>query len=182
LTHTSRSSQGILLLGCGNPLRGDDSAGLRVVEAVHSRWTDRIAARLGQQLVPEWASDVAEADVVFIVDASHAKRSGLSLRRVTPRTDAAPLDGHVFGPQQLLGLAELVYGKRPEAYVLEVPGTDFEFCEALSAAASAGIESAILLLDRHIDLVLRRYAGVRARQRSYWSMLANDGVEDSGHE
>ena len=60
----------VVVLGFGNPLRGDDGVGWLVAEAAAQRWPGRLVVRTGQQLVPEWAADLTDADVVYFVDAS----------------------------------------------------------------------------------------------------------------
>ena len=144
----------ILVIGFGNPLRGDDGVGWRIADAVAHMWSDRINVRTGQQLVPEWAADLAEADIAFLVDASTRQRARLRLLPLSPADDAVVLDGHTVQPRQLLQLAEAVFGRRPIAYLLEVPAEDFEFGETLSPVASAGAKRAVRLLDRHIRSAL----------------------------
>jgi hydrogenase maturation protease len=65
----------VVVVGYGNPLRGDDGVGWRVAEAIAQRWADHVTIRVGQQLLPEWAADLADAQVVFIIDASMTNRS-----------------------------------------------------------------------------------------------------------
>jgi Ni,Fe-hydrogenase maturation factor len=60
----------VLLIGYGNPLRQDDGAGWAVAEAISRHWRHQIKVVTGQQLVPEWAFDLADADLAFLVDAA----------------------------------------------------------------------------------------------------------------
>jgi hydrogenase maturation protease len=143
----------ILVLGYGNPLRRDDGAGWHVAEAIADRWDGQITLRLGQQLVPEWAADLAEADLTFFVDAS-ARARRVVLRRLAPASDNTLVDGHGFGPDQLLRVVEVVYARRPDAYVVEIPAVDFGMGEGLSATAKAGVIDAIRLLDRRLALAV----------------------------
>jgi hydrogenase maturation protease len=137
----------ILLIGCGNPLRGDDGAAWRVVEELAMRWGDRIQVRLGQQLVPEWAADLADADVAFIVDASAVSHARLS--RLDTPTDTR-VDGHVFTPQHLLALTDQVYGRSAVTYLVEVPATDFNFGQELSSATTVAIREAVELVHQSL--------------------------------
>lgn len=140
----------VLLVGCGNPLRRDDGAGWRVVEALARRWADNIAIRLGQQLVPEWAVDFASADVAFIVDASSSQRTQITRLGTEPPL----IDSHVLGSSELLGLTERAYGESPVAYLVEVPATDFRFGEGLSPATAAAARDATRLLELCLTALL----------------------------
>jgi len=142
--------------GYGNTLRRDDGAGCRVAEVIAIRWEGRAAIRRGPQLVPEWAADIAESDVAFLVDASAVKRGRLRLRRLTATSRELLLDGHAIGPEQLLQLVETVYGSAPLTYLLEVPATDFELGSRLSPMATNGVKRAIRLLDRRLSRLLQR--------------------------
>ncbi len=137
----------VAVVGYGNPLRRDDAVGLRAAEAAAARWGDRIIVLTGQQLVPEWAIPLGEADLVFLLDAS--TESGLH-PRIRP-LEAPPVeaiaDGHTFGPRELLGLIELVYGRAPAAYLLTLPVSDLDFGEELSPLAREGLERGLRLLE-----------------------------------
>ena len=60
---------GILVIGYGNELRGDDGIGPRVAEAVAARNHPGVRVRIVCQLVPELAAELAEARTVIFVDA-----------------------------------------------------------------------------------------------------------------
>lgn len=136
--------EGVLVIGVGNPLRRDDSAGWRVTQAIAHRWP-RVVVRLGQQLLPEWAEDLSSTEFAVIVDASSSRK--VTLRRVTPVRDMPLVDGHMFGPEELLALTKAVYGSSAELYMIEAPAADFRFGQTLSPLASAGVDAAIRLLD-----------------------------------
>ncbi len=150
---------GLLGVGIGNPLRGDDGAGWRVAEAVRARWGDRVRVLHGHQVVPEWALDLAEADVVYFVDASDGMepRQGLngvaaarapSIEALAPaaRFDAAS-GSHGLDPAALLRLSLDLYGRAPRAYLVSIPGKWFGYGEGLSAATDSMLRVAVAELD-----------------------------------
>jgi hydrogenase maturation protease len=142
----------VVVLGFGNPLRGDDSVGWRVAEALAQRWPE-LVVRTGQQLVPEWATDLAHADVVYFVDASLEIDEAVLETLVTDEV-SAPIDGHDMAPAQLLLLTRAVFGRAPRASVLHVPAVNFEFGEVLSPLADSGVRRAVALLDAAVTSVL----------------------------
>jgi hypothetical protein len=85
------------------------------------------------------------------VDASSNSKT-----QITPLRWESPLvDGHVFGPSDLLGLTEHVYGRSPVAYLVEVPGGHFEFGEDLSPTTAVGVRKATSLLDLCLTALMR---------------------------
>jgi hydrogenase maturation protease len=153
-------SQFVVVAAVGNPLRGDDGAAWRVAEAIERRWAGRgVRVLVGQQVVPEWAAVLADADLVYFVDAA-VGREGMALERLAP---AAPENGsaptHSLDPATILGMALNLFDRAPEAYLLAIPAADFGFDERLSPSTQLGVEQAIRMLDQ----VLAEYVGDRLR-------------------
>jgi len=143
----------VLVLGFGNPLRGDDGVGWLVAEAAAQRWPGRLVVRTGQQLVPEWAADLTEADVVYFVDASLVVEEA-ELEPLSTGEESAPIDGHDLAPAQLLQLTRAAFGRLPRGFVLHVPARNFEFGDTLSPAAASGVRCAVRLLNKALSSVL----------------------------
>jgi hydrogenase maturation protease len=140
----------IVVAGYGNPLRGDDGVGWRVAEAVAEKWGERVCVLMGQQPAPEWAPELAAADVAFLVDATHEAAPGLRVRRLEPVVGEQLLDGHTLGPEQLLGLAATLYGRVPESYLLLLPIENLDFGERLSPTTARAAKRALRFLDRRL--------------------------------
>jgi hydrogenase maturation protease len=146
-----------LLIGLGNPLRGDDGVGARLVEELSGEGglVESVALRTVHQLTPELALDVAEAGRVLIVDA-WANSDGAEpwMERLRPPTpgaediEATTGGGHAWGPLALVALAEGLYGWRGEAALLRVPAFAFPHGTAFSAGLQAALPRARELLRR----------------------------------
>jgi hydrogenase maturation protease len=138
----------VVVAGVGNPLRGDDAAAWRVAEAVERRWGHQgVRLLVAQQVLPEWAASLAEADVVYFVDAA-AGSERIALERLEPSPgDTAPAGTHALEPPAILRMALDLFGRAPEAYLLSIPATDFGFTERLSATTSQAVAAAIRALD-----------------------------------
>ena len=61
----------IVVIGYGNPLRGDDAIGWKAAEALRDVYEDDTAVEVfaSHQLNPEMAESVAEAGMVIFIDA-----------------------------------------------------------------------------------------------------------------
>lgn len=145
-----RAAGRALVVGVGNPHRGDDGAG--PVVAGLAAADPRLAGadvRCAVQLTPELAAEVAEASVVVVVDARCGAEPGtVEVSAVA----AAPARGaltHHLDPARLAGLAELAYGRVPPVFEVGVAAARFEAGTALSdqvrAALPAAVESVIAL-------------------------------------
>jgi hydrogenase maturation protease len=123
-----------VVIGIGNPLRGDDGVGWAVVEALAS-----VAAAWGitavhtHQLLPELIDDFRCASQVIFVDASVAGEPGTIA--VTPIQSATngPAASHQMHPGVLLALGVKIYGRMPTAHLITITGQDFGYTETLSA-------------------------------------------------
>jgi len=146
----------ILVIGYGNPLRGDDGIGPCVAEAIATMNYPAVRVRSVVQLVPELAADLAEAGVIIFVDARID--SGHSAVELVPLADEAIGDWetHNADPRVLLALTRAVYGRAPEAWWLTVPGREFDLGEGLSAAAEEGARQGIARIRKLIQTKTHR--------------------------
>jgi hydrogenase maturation protease len=129
------SGEGVVVIGYGNELRGDDGLGPWVAREIRARRQPAVQVFTVPQLTPELAEALAGARLAIFVDAAWVRDGGpLSVSRV----EAAAADSsltHFGRPRDLLGLAERVLGRAPEAWLVTVAGQEFGLREGLSAAA-----------------------------------------------
>ena len=142
-----------LLIGWGNPLRGDDGVGQAIAAAVERWGQPQLEVVEAVQLTPELAPLLAAARRVLFVDAAAgaaAVTGGWRLEPVPPLepgvTTAAwssqPLSHHA-SPAVLLMLAETLYGRRPPAWQLLVAAHACGFGSGLSPATEALLPGAL---------------------------------------
>jgi len=142
-----------LLIGWGNPLRGDDGVGQAIAAAVERWGQPELVVVEAVQLTPELAPLLAAARRVLFVDAeagAAAINGGWRLEPVPPlepgATTAAlssqPLSHHA-SPGVLLMLAETLYGRRPPAWQLLVAAHACGFGSGLSPATEALLPGAL---------------------------------------
>ncbi len=102
----------VLLIAYGNPMRGDDGAGLALAERIEQIWrSQNVSVRSIEthQLTPELAADMAEADVsaVVFVDACAAEEGEPltpTIRPLSRAVDVNPAIGHHLQPRTAAGL------------------------------------------------------------------------------
>ena len=132
----------MLLIGYGNPGRGDDGLGPAFSEAMSARGLAGLAVDADYQLVAEHALDVAGRDLVVFADAMMGGDAPFRFDRIVPAKPEA-LGSHSLRPETVLALADTLYGGAPEAYVLGISGYEFgEIREGLSEKAEANLEAA----------------------------------------
>ncbi|MCA9953899.1 MAG: hydrogenase maturation protease [Anaerolineales bacterium] len=140
-----------VVIGIGNPLRGDDGVGWAVVDALDSvaaAWG--ITAVRAHQLLPELIDVFCQASQVIFVDASVAGEPGtITVTPIQPAIDG-PAASHQMHPGVLLALGLKLYGRMPPAYLITITGLDFGYQETLSALVQ---QSVSLVLDHIRQLV-----------------------------
>jgi len=126
-----------LVIGIGNPLRGDDGVGALLA--------DQVGGRSVQQLTPELAAELAALETVLFIDAWLAPAGATpQLTQIAPAAGAA--DSHRLEPAQLLAISQVLYGHAPLGQLLRVPAYRFAHGTTLSAQLQAALPAAQALL------------------------------------
>jgi Ni,Fe-hydrogenase maturation factor len=115
---TALPAAGVLLIGLGNPLRGDDCVGWHLVGE---------RGLCLHQLTPELIPDLATAERVLFVDAWMAPPGAEPLLRAVAATTAWQGETHRLDPSALLGLARVLGVGPMAAHELLVPAFDFSW-------------------------------------------------------
>lgn len=133
---------GVLVIGYGNPRRGDDGLGPALAAALAEMNLPGVTVEIDHQLTVDHAALIAAHDVVVFADAAmdHPQAWRLSALESLP---SATRGSHCISPCAALHLSELLYGKSPSAWVLAIAGTEFgEVKEGLGKAAQAHLDAA----------------------------------------
>ncbi len=134
----------ILIIGYGNPLRGDDAFGWRVTERLRDIVADReIEILTVHQLTPELMDPIGAAALVIFVDACEGHEPGALIeRRIEPQAGAATFT-HYATPEALVAGARALYGRAAEAVMISVAGADFSLGAELSPPVSSRLDDAV---------------------------------------
>ncbi|MEI8340631.1 MAG: hydrogenase maturation protease [Verrucomicrobiota bacterium] len=138
----------VLIIGCGNPLRGDDGLGWVASDCLEAVLNDSSVAIIKtQQLTPELAEPASQVDLVIIIDASHAGRPGSWKRaEIEASKNGTGKLGHHFTPAGLLAYVAALYKRTPRMLLVSVAGASFDCMETLSPT----VESVLPEVVRHI--------------------------------
>jgi len=140
-----------IVIGIGNPSRGDDAVAHHVLEALPARLhgAARPALVKTHQLDMTLAPTLASHDLVIFVDALLSGRDDelVRLRSVRPCSGfASPSPSHTLTPAELLAVTRWLYGNVPKALLVTVAGRDFSFGECLSPLARRAVPLAVDLI------------------------------------
>lgn len=141
----------ILILAYGNSLRRDDGAGFLladVLEPLLSEAGIRTRRIDSHQLAPELALDIAEPSVsavLFIDTRSVADPSDdlrLHIQKTLSAEMASPSVGHNFDASVLLAYTKFLFKKEIPAWLITVPGKDFDHGEGFSETVEGAVANA----------------------------------------
>ena len=124
-----------VLIGIGNPDRGDDAVGWAVADQVHG-W--RVERSLGGSfdLVDRWAA----MDDVVIVDAMRSGAEPGTIARFDATTDDLPMGAfsstHSFGPAAVVALANSLQQMPRTLTVVGIEADTFDMGAAMTPAVT----------------------------------------------
>ena len=134
-----------LIIGCGNPLRQDDGLGWAAATQLSDENTNPLVKIITcQQLNPELATEMSEAERVIIIDASTDGCTGqVKVEKVTPNNSPTRTITHELQPATLLTYASQLYHSSPETFIVTVSGESFGYGAQLTPAVSAALQKAV---------------------------------------
>lgn len=141
-----------IVIGYGNELCGDDGVGPLIARAVMEWDLPDVQALTVQQLTPELAEPLAGARFAIFVDALQidararaATTDGcIMIHSVAPATSSISIT-HFGDPNQLLALAQTVYGAVPQAWWIMVPAINLDIGASMSPITQQSIAVALRL-------------------------------------
>lgn len=140
-----------IVIGYGNELRSDDAIGQKIANTIESWHLLSVQSLAVHQLTPELATNLATADLAIFVDACvDAAPLDVQVRSLLP-SNGQILSAHSSDPRSLLSLTQFLYGHCPPAWLVTVPGVNFEFGDRLSPIAETGIAIALVKIIKILD-------------------------------
>lgn len=137
----------VLVIGIGNPSRGDDAVGPMLAERLQAAVgragaDDEVEVLCDQQLMVEHTLDVEGRRAVFFLDAAVGPPGRVSCEPVVPAV-GLPVLSHRCSPAQLLGLVTSTLQRpAPPTWTVSVGGHGFELGEPLHPSTAAALDEA----------------------------------------
>ncbi|HEY0844602.1 MAG TPA: hydrogenase maturation protease [Noviherbaspirillum sp.] len=141
-----------LIIGYGNPSRGDDGLGPAAAARVEQRAAQgadwgAIEVLTDFQLQIEFVTDLAWRQRVLFIDADASGPEPYAFMRLEARQEAAATT-HALSPASLLSVYRRFHRQNPPpAYLLAIRGYCFELGSPMSAEALANLDAAMSMLD-----------------------------------
>jgi hydrogenase maturation protease len=145
-----------LIIGYGNPSRGDDALGPAAIDAIerlaaeHPAW-GKVEVVTDFQLQIEFVTDLAERERIVFIDAAASGAEPFSFGPLEAKEDAS-ITTHALSPASLLTVFRNFHGEdAPPSFLLGIKGYDFDLGIPLSAAAQRNLEAAVAMLEQWLS-------------------------------
>ncbi len=132
----------VLVIGIGNPSRGDDALGPLAIERLQCLDLPGVELLTDFQLQVEYVLDLRDRAEVIFVDAAASGPAPFAFAPVTAAADAS-VSSHALSPAALLHACRQLDIAPPPAHVLAIRGHAFELGAALSPEAADHLEAAL---------------------------------------
>ncbi|OWW22135.1 hydrogenase maturation protease [Noviherbaspirillum denitrificans] len=141
-----------LIIGYGNPSRGDDALGPMAVEAIGKLAASRpewgeVEVVTDFQLQIEFVTDLAGRERIVFIDAAASGIGPFSFAPLLPKQDAS-FTTHALSPATLLAVYRDFHDEdAPPAFLLGIRGYDFDLGIPLSPQAESNLSAAIGMIE-----------------------------------
>ena len=142
----------MLIIGIGNPARGDDSLGWMFLEEIMPHVPQGTVLEYRSQLQVEDAEFVKDFRSVVFVDATETVYpAGFQIMECRPSASYY-YSSHIQSPEAILYLSQVLYGALPDATVVSITGYGWELGEKPGPDALANLKRALSSFVRnHIN-------------------------------
>lgn len=138
----------ILLLGYGNPSRGDDALGVLLLEHIPDACLQAVDVLTDFQLQIEHALDLKNRQLVLFADASVANTQPVELRQLQPLFDNS-YTTHAMNPAAVMQVYQNIEKTEPPpCFLLTMQGVEFELGTDLSETAAHSLQLAVMLVEK----------------------------------
>ena len=145
----------ILIIGIGNPYRGDDAVGLRIAQDIKKKSPDHVnvieKSGEGISLMDSWK----DSDAVILIDAVHSGAQPGTIHRFDVHTQTIPTkffhySTHAFGVAEAIELARALKQLPKNLIVYGIEGKCFEAGIKLSWEAEKAVEEVMMRVQQDI--------------------------------
>lgn len=139
-----------LIIGIGNCGRTDDGLGWAFLDQIKERLPGNIDHVYRYQLQVEDAELISHYGTVYFVDAhTQPWEDGFTYERCQPKATHG-FSTHELEPETVVYLAETLYNKLPDTFVLGISGVSFDLKMGLTREAEENLSKALDFFNEKI--------------------------------
>lgn len=145
-----------LIIGYGNPSRGDDALGPAAIDAIerlaeqHPEWGG-IETVTDFQLQIEFVTDLADRERIVFIDAAASGAEPFAFGPLLAKQDAS-ITTHALSPATLLTVYRDFHGEdAPPTFLLGIRGYDFDLGVPLSQGGQRNLDAALAMLEQWLN-------------------------------
>lgn len=142
-----------LIIGYGNPSRGDDALGPTAIDEIerrverHPAW-GQVELLTDFQLQVEFVTDLDDRARILFIDAAASGDEPFSFESLIAER-RGPIATHALSPASLLTAYRNFHGHAaPPSFLLAIRGYKFELGASLSAEAKRNLDAALGMLEQ----------------------------------
>ncbi len=144
-------SSDILVLGYGNPGRGDDALGPMLIEKLDCAERTKHESLACFQLQPEQIFDLENRRLILFADASVSASAPFSFTELTANCEIS-YSTHSMTPETLLYIYETLFRRPPPCcFLLSIRGNNFKLGKKLSDVAEKHLDAAFDFATELLD-------------------------------
>ncbi|MDO9215098.1 MAG: hydrogenase maturation protease [Methylococcales bacterium] len=141
-------SKPILLLGYGNPSRGDDALGVLLLEQLPAACVQAVEILTDFQLQIEHALDLKQRQLVLFADASVANTQPIHFSQLHAAMDNS-YTTHAMHPVSVMQVyQDIEKAAPPPCFLLTMQAVQFELGDGLSVIAEESLRQAVALVEK----------------------------------
>ena len=150
-----QNKHSILIIGIGNPYRGDDGVGHRIAQDIKKKSPDHVnvieQSGDGISLMDSWK----DSDAVILIDAVHSGAQPGTIHRFDVHTQTIPTkffhySTHAFGVAEAIELARALKQLPKNLIVYGIEGKCFDAGIGLSLEVEKAVEKVMLRVKQEI--------------------------------
>ncbi len=142
------SNKPILLLGYGNPSRGDDALGVLLLEQLPAACLQTVELLTDFQLQIEHALDLKNRRLVLFADASVSNSKPIAFSQLQPLFDNS-YTTHAMNPAAIMQVyQDLEKTAPPPCFLLTMQAMQFELGDGLSEIAVNSLQAASIFVEK----------------------------------
>ncbi len=147
----------VVIIGVGNPLRGDDGAGREAARRLQQKCRAHVRVIETEGEATTLLSLMHGANLVYLIDACVSGAVAGSFRRIDLAEEPLPeaaygLSSHGFGLAEALALGRALGSLPPHCVVFAIEAESFDMGAPLSEAVNGAVDTVVAALREEVEI------------------------------